>query len=117
MGDLNGDGRSDLIVAQSKARPRLYLNTLGQTWLRLSLAGPAGNPLGQGATVRAVFADGSKGAARLVGGNGGRYSQAAAGQTLGGAKRIRSVEVAWPSGMTTRVDVADPARPVVGKLK
>ena len=68
-------------------------------------------------TVRAVFADGSKGAARLVGGNSGRYSQAAAGQTLGGAKRIRSVEVAWPSGMTTRVDVADPARPVVGKLK
>ena len=117
VGDLNGDGRSDLIVAQSKARPRLYLNTLGQTGLRLSLAGPAGNPLGQGATVRAVFADGSKGAARLVGGNSGRYSQAAAGQTLGGAKRIRSVEVAWPSGMTTRVDVADPARPVVGKLK
>ena len=55
VGDLNGDGRSDLIVAQSKARPRLYLNTLGQTGLRLSLAGPAANPLGQGATVRAVF--------------------------------------------------------------
>lgn len=117
VGDLNGDGRPDLIVAQSKARPRLYLNTLGQTGLRLSLSGPTGNPLGQGATARAVFADGSKGAARLVGGNSGRYSQAAAGQTLGGAKRIRSVEVAWPSGMTTRVDVADPARPVVGKLK
>ncbi|MBO24795.1 MAG: hypothetical protein CMO65_06305, partial [Verrucomicrobiales bacterium] len=117
VGDLNGDGRPDLIVAQSKARPRLYLNTLGQTGLRLSLSGPTGNPLGQGATARAGFADGSKGAARLVGGNSGRYSQAAAGQTLGGAKRIRSVEVAWPSGTTTRVDVADPARPVVGKLK
>ena len=117
VGDLNGDGRPDLIVAQSKARPRLYLNTLGQTGLRLSLSGPTGNPLGQGASARAVFADGSKGPARLVGGNSGRYSQAAAGQILGGAKRIRSVEVAWPSGTTTLVDVADPARPVVGKLK
>ncbi|HCV99179.1 MAG TPA: hypothetical protein DGJ56_07780 [Verrucomicrobiales bacterium] len=62
-----------------------------------------------------MFADGSMGAARLIGGNSGRYSQAAAGQTLGGAKRIRSIEVAWPSGTTTRMNVTDPARPVVVK--
>jgi len=116
-GDLNGDGRPDLVVAQSKAKPRLYLNTFGQAGLRLSLAGTSANPLGQGATVRPVFADGTKGPARLIGGNTGRYSQSAAGQTFGAAKRIRAIEVTWPSGTSTRVNVTDAANPVVVKAE
>lgn len=117
VGDLNGDGRPDLLVAQSKAKPKLYLNALGQAGLQLSLAGPVGNPLGQGAVARAVFADGSKGPARSIGTGGGRYSQPSANQTLGGAKRIRAVEVAWPSGVTSRVDVSDTTKPLIIEAK
>ena len=116
-GDLNGDGRPDLIVAQSKSKPKLFFNEIGQAGLRFNLSGSLANPLAQGATVSAVFADGTKGPARLIGGSSGRYSQSAAGQTLGAAKRIRAIEVVWPSGTTTRENITDVSKSVVVKAE
>ncbi|MEE2614397.1 MAG: VCBS repeat-containing protein [Verrucomicrobiota bacterium] len=113
IGDLNRDGRPDLLVAQSKARPKLYFNSTGKAGLKLSLNGSVSNPNGQGASVRAIFDNGSKGPARLVGGSSGRYSQGGTSQILGGAKSISALEVSWPRGKRTRVKVTDTTKPLV----
>ena len=113
VGDINGDGRPDLLIAQSKDKPRLYFNALGNFGLKLSLNGPAANPNGIGAVVRAIFVNGSKGPARLVGGSAGRYSLGSASQILGRAKWISSIEISWPTGKRTRVKVTDTTKPVV----
>ena len=41
VGDLNDDGRPDLLIAQSKGRPKLYLNALGQPGLCACVAAKA----------------------------------------------------------------------------
>ncbi|MBT3843426.1 MAG: CRTAC1 family protein, partial [Verrucomicrobia bacterium] len=102
VGDLNDDGRPDLLIAQSKGRPKLYLNALGQPGLRVRGS--------QGAVLRPVYDDGTKGAARLVSSSSGRYSRNSDTQILGAAGRIRSVEVTWPNGMKRGENVTDPAR-------
>jgi len=102
VGDLNDDGRPDLLVAQNKGRPSLYLNALGQAGLRVRA--------GQGAVIRPVYSDGSKGPARLISGGTGRYSRNSDTQILGAVDRIRSVEVIWPNGMKRGEKVTDPAR-------
>ena len=93
VGDLNDDGRPDLLIAQSKGRPKLYLNALGQPGLRVRLKFNGGTVSSQGAVLRPVYRDGSKGPVRLVSGSSGRYSRNSDTQILGAAGRIRSVEV------------------------
>ena len=102
VGDLNADSRPDLLIAQNKGRPSLYLNALGQTGLRVRA--------NQGAVLRPVYHDGTKGPARLVSGGTGRYSRNSDTQILGAARRIRSVEVTWPNGMKRGEKVTDPTR-------
>ena len=113
VGDLNADGRPDLLIAQSKAKPKLYFNSTGKVGLKLSLNGSVLNPNGQGAITRAIFDNGSKGPARLVGGSSGRYSHGSASQILGRAKFISEIEVSWPGGKRSRVKVADITKPLV----
>ena len=110
VGDLNDDGRPDLLIAQSKGRPKLYLNALGQPGLRVRLKFNGGTVSSQGAVLRSVYRDGSKGPVRLVSGSSGRYSRNSDTQILGAAGRIRSVEVTWPNGMKRGEKVTDPAR-------
>jgi hypothetical protein len=64
----------------------------------------------QGAVLRPVYKDGSKGPVRLVSGSSGRYSRNSDTQILGAAGRIRSVEVTWPNGMKRGEKVTDPAQ-------
>ena len=110
VGDLNDDGRPDLLIAQSKGRPKLYLNALGQPGLHVRLKFNGGTVSSQGAVLRPVYKDGSKGPVRLVSGSSGRYSRNSDTQILGAAGRIRSVEVTWPNGMKRGEKVTDPAR-------
>ena len=60
--------------------------------------GSVSNPDGQGAIVRAIFKNGSKGPSRLIGGSAGRFSQGSFCQILGGSRSIRAIEVHWPGG-------------------
>ena len=46
---------------------------------------------------------------RMVNGSSGRYSRNSDTQILGAAKRIRSVEVTWPSGIKAVEQVTNPA--------
>jgi len=110
VGDLNADGRPDLLIAQNKGRPKLYLNALGQAGLRVRLKFNGGTVSSQGAVLRPVYRDGSKGPVRLVSGSTGRYSRNSDTQILGAAKRIRSVEVTWPNGIKCDEKVTDPTR-------
>ena len=107
--DLNDDGRPDLLIAQNKGLPKLYLNVLGQAGMRVRLKYNGSAAAGQGAVLRSVYNDGSKGPARLGSGSSGRYSRNSDTQILGAAKRIRSVEVTWPSGIKSVEQVAKPA--------
>ena len=109
VGDLNEDGRPDLLIAQNKGLPKLYLNVLGQAGLRVRLKFNGSAVAGQGAVLRSVYNDGSKGPARLGSGSSGRYSRNSDTQILGAAKRIRSVEVTWPSGIKSVEQVTNPA--------
>ncbi|MBC8244790.1 MAG: VCBS repeat-containing protein [Verrucomicrobia bacterium] len=99
VGDVNDDGRPDLLIAQSKGRPKLYLNALGQAGLRMRAD--------RGTVLRPVYKDGTKGPARLASGGTGRYSRNSDTQILGLAKRIRSVEITWPSGRKSARKVTD----------
>ena len=98
VGDLNADGRPDLLIAQSKDKPKFYLNSTGKAGLKLSLNGSVSNPDGQGAIVRTIFDNGGKGPARLIGGSSGRFSQGSFCQILGGSRSISAIEVHWPGG-------------------
>jgi len=109
VGDLNDDGRPDLLIAQNKGLPKLYLNVLGQSGLRVRPKFNGSAAGGQGAVLRSVYNDGSKGPARLCSGSSGRYSRNSDTQILGAAKRIRSVEVIWPNGIKSVEQVTKPA--------
>jgi len=108
VGDVNDDGRPDLLIAQSKGRPKLYLNALGQPGLRVRAS--------QGAVLRPVYDDGTKGPARLVSSSTGRYSRNSDTQILGLAKRIRSIEITRPNGHKSEQKVTDPTRLLEQKL-
>jgi enediyne biosynthesis protein E4 len=110
VGDLDGDGRLDVVINNNNAPPTVYRNNLNRTgnWARLTLAGTRSNRDAIGARVRlTVAADGrSKTMTRQVEAGSGYASQSdtALHFGLGKATRIDAVEVAWPSGATQRFE-------------
>jgi hypothetical protein len=89
LADFDHDGRVDLVVTQNGAATRLFRNQAEATGLRVRFGGE-----GQGVQVRLVYADGTKGPARVV---------QATTQVLGAAGEAVAVEVAWPSAKKTSV--------------
>ncbi len=57
-GDLNGDGRPDLVVAQNAAKLKVYLNQQGSPGLRVRIHGGKSNPWGVGHRVRFQYSNG-----------------------------------------------------------
>lgn len=112
LADFDGDGRLDLALAQNGAETRLYRNVRAQPGLRVRLRGPARNPTGVGAVVRAVYKGGGLGPAREVQAGSGFWSQNSPVQVLGDADRIAAVEVRWPGGEITRTVVPPGAREI-----
>ena len=102
FGDIDNDGDTDIVVANSNGPAQLLLNAVGQSgnWLGLKLIGSQGNRDGYGARVtvlrddqpalhRRAHADGSFASASdsrvLVG--------------LGSSRSVKAIEVRWPSGL------------------
>jgi hypothetical protein len=103
LGDFDGDGRVDVVVAQNGAATRLYRNVRAQPGLRVNLAGPPGNERGIGAILRMEFADGSVGPARALTGGSGHWSQESLEAVMAQPKEAKALEVAWPGGKRSRV--------------
>ena len=63
----------------------------------------AGGGGGEGAILRLIYTDGTKGPARVVQSGSGYRSANATTQVLGAAGEAVAIEVAWPSGKKTTV--------------
>ena len=98
-GDLDGDGRPEILISNMNERPALLKNVgARQNSLAITLTGTKSNRSAIGARVT-VEAGGRKQVAEVVGG-GSYYSQSALTLYfgLGKAEKIERVEVRWPSG-------------------
>jgi hypothetical protein len=111
-GDFDGDGRPDLVVTQNGAATRLYRNQGGRPGLRVRIAGPATNPHGIGATLRARY-PGGLGPLREIQAGSGYWSMNSTTQVLGLREGASAVQVRWPDGRTEEVPVPAGAREVV----
>jgi hypothetical protein len=101
VGDLNGDGRVDVVVSAIAAPSEIWLNESpgGNHWLALSLEGTTSNRDGIGAEIKVVTSAGTQynHVSTAVG-----YASSSAGPVqfgLGLAAAAERVEIRWPSGV------------------
>ena len=106
FGDVDNDGDTDVVIAQTDGPPALLVN--GGTknrWLGLALAGAKGNRQGLGARVTVVDSSGARQIFDVSA--AGSYLSSSDPRVLvglGGAAGVRSVEVRWPGGRTQKLD-------------
>jgi hypothetical protein len=100
FGDLNNDGRIDIVVLNARARAAVWLNETPATnhWITLKLEGTKSNRSGVGARVRVV----AGGLAQVDEVRAGRGYQSAEDLRvhfgLGTNALVERLEVFWPSG-------------------
>jgi len=106
FGDLDSDGRLDIVFAQTDGAPLLLRNGGSKNhWFGLALAGAKGNRQGLGARVAVTDSAGRRqifdvtAAGSYLSSNDPRLIVG-----LGTAAGVRSVEVRWPSGKTQTVE-------------
>jgi len=109
--DYDDDGRLDLVVTQNGAETKLYRNTGAKPGLRVRMKGPATNPTGVGVVLRPISGT-TTGPAREVRAGGGYWSQDSPVQVFGAVGRVSRIQVQWPRGGVTIVDVPPEAREV-----
>jgi hypothetical protein len=109
--DFDEDGRTDLVVGQSGGATILLHNLSPKLGLRVRLHGTTGNPLGIGASLRLKYGE-KWGPTREIHSGSGYSSQDSAVQVLGMAEAPSAIEVRWPGGEQTRVDLPPGAKQV-----
>jgi len=105
VGDLNGDGRVDVVVSALSAPAEIWMNDSpgGNHWLEFALEGTRSNRDGIGARIK-VLAGGATQYNHVSFAAG--YASSSAGPTHFGLGRNRSadlVEIRWPSGITQQL--------------
>lgn len=115
VGDFDGDGRVDLLVAQSGASTKLLRNERAKPGLRVRLQGPPGNPHGIGASLRLVVGPRS-GPVRELHGGSGYWSQDSVVSVLAATGAEGELIVRWPGGRTSRHRVPAHAREIVAAI-
>lgn len=114
VADMDGDGRTDLVVTQNGGATRLFRNRGAKPGLRVRLVGTSGNPDGYGAVIR-LKSGSAMGPAREVHGGSGWGSQDGAVQVLGYDAEPTEVWVRWPGGREMVVPVEAGTREVTVK--
>jgi hypothetical protein len=105
IGDLNGDGRLDVVVSALSAPAEIWMNDSlgGNHWLEFKLEGTKSNRDGIGARIKVVA--GRTTQYNYVSFTAG-YASSSAGPThfgLGANKSADLVEIRWPSGITQQL--------------
>jgi len=111
LSDYNQDGRVDLVVTQNGAQTKLFRNTRARPGLRVRLHGPPGNPTAVGAVLRLRRGE-SFGPARELHAGSGYWSQDSPVQVLAMPEPATQLEVRWPGGRRTQVDLPPNAREI-----
>jgi hypothetical protein len=101
-GDLNNDGRIDLVVTALGAPVRLFHNVTENRnhWIILKLTGTGSNRMGIGAQVRITTEDGGKQYDEATTSTG--YAASSDPRVhfgLAGSRVVREIEIRWPSGV------------------
>jgi len=109
IGDLNGDGRLDLVVSAISAPAEIWLNQSPDAghWLEIRLQGTKSNRDGIGARVKVVSQSGTQ--YDHVSTSAGYASSSARPLHFGLGKDtvVEGLEIRWPSGLLTQLrDVA-----------
>jgi hypothetical protein len=104
VGDLNHDGKLDIVVTALSAPAELWINDSpdGNHWLELALQGTKSNRDAIGARVR-VVAGGRTQFNHVTTASG--YASSSAGPLhfgLGAAKLADEIEIRWPSGVVQK---------------
>ncbi len=103
-GDINEDGRLDLVVTQNRGQTKVFQNVGSRPGVSLHLIGPPGNPSGLGAVVR--VANGTNlGPARIIQGGGGYWGQSSPVTILTGVEAEASIWIQWPGGRVSNVKI------------
>ncbi len=128
FGDLDNDGRIDVVVSVLNGPARIFRNT-GATgeWLRLKLKGSASNRMGIGARIRVTTPDGLTQHNHVTTSAGFASSSDVRVQFgLGSARVAKEVEILWPSGIRQvlrdvpagrTTEVEEPPRPAAPTAK
>jgi len=103
FGDLDNDGRIDVVLSVLNGPAKILHNISDNAnhWILLKLVGTGSNRMGFGAQIRLEAQDGSiqwNEATTAVG-----YASSSDPRVhfgLGSNKRIRTIEIRWPSGVT-----------------
>src|SRR6185369_5233199 len=109
IGDLNGDGRLDVVVTAISASGEVWINDSpgNSHWLEVKLQGTKSNRDGIGARIKVI----SKSATQYnYMSTSAGYASSSAGPVhfgLGGDDSATLVEICWPSGIVQQLkDVA-----------
>jgi len=101
-GDLDNDGRMDLVVNVLNGRARVFHNTTknGNHWLLLKLEGRKSNRLGIGAQIRVTSASGAVLYNHVSTSTG--YASSSDPRVhfgLGASRLAKEIQISWPSGI------------------
>ena len=101
IGDIDNDGRMDIVVSVLNGPAKLYHNISPKqgNWVTFKLVGTRSNRMGIGAQLKVTAEDGS--VQYDIASTSSGYAASSDPRVhfgIGASKRVREVEVRWPSG-------------------
>jgi hypothetical protein len=105
IGDLNGDGRLDVVVTAINAPAEIWMNVSQNEnhWLEIKLRGTKSNRDGIGARIKVVTKQCAQYNQMLTAAGYASSSAAPVHFGLGESASAELIEIAWPSGITQKL--------------
>jgi hypothetical protein len=101
FGDLNNDGRIDIVTNCLNGHPEIMMNRSENAnhWLLINLVGTVSNRDGLGSRIKIVTAEGTQYNHATTSVGYGSSSDKRVHFGLGAATKVDQLEVTWPSGI------------------